>query len=225
MPNLKIHHILILSNLLSKGARHDFVSLTTSSLGRDIHKSQQSASKHLSELEDMGLIERINVGRKYSIKITSAGFTEIASLYSELKSSLESSPSTLKLTGTLISGMGEGAYYMSLEGYTSQFKSKIGYTPFPGTLNVKLDKKENARSVAQLTDLDGILIDSFSDGKRTYGWVKCFHAKINDSIDCELIRLERTHHDTSIVELISKKHIRKLAKIKIGSKIKISVSL
>jgi len=44
----------------------------------------------------------------------------------------------------------------------------------------------------------------------TYGWVKCFHVMLNNSIKCELIRLERTHHDNSVIELISKNNLRKL---------------
>jgi riboflavin kinase len=121
--------------------------------------------------------------------------------------------------------MGEGAYYMSLKGYIKQFKSKIGYVPFPGTLNVRLDKKIHQESIKQFESLDGTKIESFSDGKRTYGWVKCFHAKINHSIDCELIILERTHHDNSILELISKVCIRKLGKLKDGSQITITIPI
>jgi len=64
-----------------------------------------------------------------------------------------------------------------------------------------------------------------TDGKRTYGWVKCFPAKLNNSINCELIILERTHHDDSIIELISKVCIRKTAKLKDGSKVLIKIPI
>jgi len=127
------------------------------------------------------------------------------------------------LKGEIISGMGEGAYYMSLKGYTKQFKSKIGYIPFPGTLNVKLYQKEYLEAIQQVDDLDGQKINSFSDGKRTYGWVKCFTAKLNRTINCQLIRLERTHYDNSIIELISKNNICKTANLKLGSKVSIKI--
>jgi len=142
-----------------------------------------------------------------------------------LQSSLESAPSYVELKGTLVSGMGEGAYYMSLKGYTKQFEKKIGYIPFSGTLNVKLNQKKHTEAVRQFDALDGILIDGFSDERRTYGWVKCFKAKLNKSVDCDLIRLERTHHDPSIIELISKRSIRKTAKISDGSKITIRIPI
>lgn len=225
MNELKIQHILTLTHLLSKGARHNFVTMTTSSLGKNINKSQQAASKYMLELENAGFIDRIISGRNTSVKITSKGYSELVKLSTELQKSLESYQSHVELKGKVMSGMGEGAYYMSLTGYTKQFKSKIGYVPFPGTLNVKLDKKEYTEAVRQFEALDGNIIEGFSDGQRTYGWVKCFDAKLNHSIKCQLIRLERTHHDTSIVELISKTNLRKSSKITDGSKVTITVPI
>ena len=74
MTELKIQHILTLSYLLSKGAKHNYVSITTSSLGKSIKKSQQAASKHLLELEQNQFIDRIMSGRNVSVKITQKDF-------------------------------------------------------------------------------------------------------------------------------------------------------
>ena len=82
MTELKIQHLLTLSYLLSKGAKYNYVALTSSSLGKNIHKSQQAASKHLLELEQNKFITRIISGRKISVKITSKGFSEIVKLSS-----------------------------------------------------------------------------------------------------------------------------------------------
>ena len=223
MSDLKIQHIITLTQLLSKGARYNFVQLTSSSLGKSVQKSQQTASKYLMELENGGFIERFMKGRKVFVKITNKGYAELVKLHSLLGSSLGAFPSSIELKGEIISGMGEGAYYMSLKGYTKQFKSKIGYVPFPGTLNVKLYQKEYLEAIQQVDDLDGQKINSFSDGKRTYGWVKCFTAKLNRTINCQLIRLERTHYDNSIIELISKNSICKTANLKLGSKVSIKI--
>ena len=38
----------------------------------------------------------------------------------------------LSLKGKIVTGLGEGAYYMSLDGYKSQFASILGFIPFPG---------------------------------------------------------------------------------------------
>ena len=46
MTDLKAHHLLTLAHILSKGGKHNFVNITTTSLGKEIAKSQQSASLH-----------------------------------------------------------------------------------------------------------------------------------------------------------------------------------
>ena len=223
MPDLKIQHNLTLAELLSKGARYNFVQITTSSLGKSIQKSQQAASKHILELENGGFIDRIMTGRHLSVKITQKGYSELVKLHSVLGYSLDSSPSYLELNGSVISGLGEGAYYMSLNGYTKQFKIKIGYVPFPGTLNIKLNQLQATQIIQQLDELDSTVIEPFSDGKRTYGRVKGFNATLNNSIKCEVIRLERTHHDSSVIELISKTSLRKTARLKTGSKVRVKI--
>jgi len=224
MSELKIQHILTLAELFTKGARYNFVPITTASLGKSINKSQQAASKHLMELEANGYVERLRSGQKVSVRITTKGHSEMIKISSVLKSSLESVPAHLEFRGTIISGMGEGAYYMSMKGYTKQFKTKLGYVPFPGTLNVKLKDKESIEAKRSLDAYTTILVDGFSDGKRTYGWVKCYPAKIN-GINAALILLERTHHDDSIIELISEENIKKATKLSTGSKVTIRVPI
>ena len=88
-----------------------------------------------------------------------------------------------------------------------------------------MDQKIHQESIKQFETLDGIKIESFSDGKRTYGWVKCFPAKLNNSINCELIILERTHHGDSVIELISQTRFRKNTKLKDGSKVSIKIEI
>ncbi|MDE1766681.1 MAG: DUF120 domain-containing protein [Thaumarchaeota archaeon] len=225
MPELKLQHILTLAELFSKGARYNFIPITTSSLGKNIHKSQQAASKHLVDLESDGYIERLRSGTKVSVRITTKGHAEMLKIFSILKSSLETSPSYVEFKGMIISGMGEGAYYMSMKGYTRQFKSKLGYVPFPGTLNVKLRDKEFIEAKRLLDAHPAIMISGFSDGKRTYGWVKCYPARVNNNVDAALIVLERTHHDDSVIELISKENIKKSTKLSTGSQMTIRVNV
>ena len=90
-------------------------------------------------------------------------------------------------------------------------------------LNIKLNQLQTTQIIQQLDELENVILEPFSDGKRTYGWVKCFHATLNESIKCELIRLERTHHDSSVIELISKNNLRKTAKLKTGSKVTVKI--
>jgi len=114
---------------------------------------------------------------------------------------------------------------MSLKGYAKQFKSKLGYIPFPGTLNVKLKDKEFIEAKRSLEAYPAVMVNGFSDDRRTYGWVKCYPARINNKVDAALILLERTHHDDSVIELISKESIKKTLRLSAGSQVTIRVNV
>ena len=43
------------------------------------------------------------------------------------------------IIGKVEPGLGKGQYYISREGYQNQFLQNLGFVPFPGTLNIKLD--------------------------------------------------------------------------------------
>jgi riboflavin kinase len=224
MPEIKLQHILTLVQLLAKGARHNFVEVTTSDLGRNISRSQQAASKHLLDLENSGYIERVRRGQKFAVRITDKGYSEIQSLYASLKSSLESAPSAIDFEGSVVSGMGEGAYYMSLEGYKKQFREKLGYEPYPGTLNVRLVDQLFMNARRELGRYPSVFIEGFSDGTRTYGWVKCYRATINGSTtDAAVLVLERTHYDDSMLEVIAPVSLKDAVGIKVGDRVRVQV--
>src|SRR5918912_644876 len=87
------------------------------------------------------LTKLLQHGAKYSfIQLTTTDLGKFInrSQQAALKHATESIPFTIDFKGTIVSGMGEGAYYMSLAGYKKQFKEKLGYEPYPGTLHVKL---------------------------------------------------------------------------------------
>jgi riboflavin kinase len=227
MPETKLQHIRTLIELLSKGAHHNFVEVTTAEIGVGIGRSQQAASKHLLFLETSGYIERLKKGQKFAVKVTDKGYSEIQNLFLSLKASLESAPRTIEFEGNVVSGMGEGAYYMSLEGYRKQFKEKLGYEPYLGTLNVRLTDQIYMNARLELSNYPSIFINGFSDGTRTYGWVKCYRATVNDGAvaNAAVLVLERTHYDDSMLEVIAQISIKEAADVKNGDRIKVQVLL
>ena len=68
----------------------------------------------------------------------------INEFYSKLKISVEEEhDSKMILKGIIFTGLGEGAYYMSLEGYKKQFKKHLNFIPYPGTLNLRMANNKN----------------------------------------------------------------------------------
>jgi riboflavin kinase len=227
MPEIKLQHILTMVQLLSKGARHNFIEVTTADLGKNIGRSQQAASKHLLDLETAGYIERTRRGQKFAVRVTDKGNIEIQSLFASLKSALESAPAAVDFEGCVVSGMGEGAYYMSLEGYKKQFLEKLGYKPYPGTLNVRLTDQVYMNARRELGRHPSVFLEGFSDGTRTYGWVKCYRASINGSAmeNAAVLVLERTHYDDSMLEVIAPVSIKDATGIKNGDRIRVQVMI
>ena len=229
MSEIKLQHILTIVELLAKGARHNFIEVTTTELGKGIGRSQQAASKHLLDLENSGYIERVKRGQKFAVRVTDKGHSEIQGLFSSMKAALESSPATtIDFEGSVVSGMGEGAYYMSLDGYRRQFKEKLGYEPYPGTLNVRLTDQIFMNARRELGRHPSIFVEGFSDGTRTYGWVKCYRATIDGSDavgDAAVLVLERTHYDDSMLEVIAPVSIKNSTGIKNGDRVKVQVQL
>lgn len=225
MKDPKIKYILILSHLLVYGARNNFIEITTTELAKKINCSQQLASKELLDLELIGLIERNKNSKKFSIRVTEKGFQEVYNLYLFLKTSIETFRKTMNFEGEIISGMGEGSYYMSLPGYKKRFKEKLGYEPYPGTLNIKLNSKLYVDRKKEILKFPAILIDGFSDEIRTYGWVKCYPALLNESDDINgmVLILERTHYDDTIIEIIAPFSIKDKFKLENGDIIKFKV--
>lgn len=226
MSNITFQHIAILSELLLCGAKNNFVELTTNEIAKKIKRSQQLASKELLDLEFFGCIKRNKKSKKYTIKVTEKGYQQVYDHFLFLKTAVESFKHVIDFEGHIITGMGEGAYYMSLDGYKKQFKEKLGYEPYPGTLNIKLNSMLFVEARKEMLKYPSINIEGFSDQSRTFGWVKCYPASINDSknINSSILILERTHYDDSIIELIAPFSIKEQFSLKNGDYVKLKVN-
>jgi riboflavin kinase len=225
-----LQHVLTLAHLLRLGNGSTCAEITTTELGNFINRSQQSASKYLVDLEKAGLLERTKAGQKFRVLITDKGVDEVLNLHQTIKSSVEVlDRSGLQLDGKVVSGMGEGAYYMSLNGYQTQFNEKLGYRPYPGTLNLKLLSQSTMWMRGIMDNYPSIFVRGFTDSSRTYGWVKCYPAILNngdmDKADAAVIVLERTHYDKSIVEVIAPVCIKETFGIKNGDYVKVFVPM
>jgi len=133
---------LTLYKLAELGANEKHVPYTTKDVAKNVGVSQQTASRRLIEMEREGLIERMKEGRNQTIQLTSEGVKQLTGMYGVLKRVFEAPKTDLVLKGLLFTGLAEGSYYVSKEGYRKQFRSKLGFDPFPGTLNIRLRKED-----------------------------------------------------------------------------------
>jgi riboflavin kinase len=217
-------HIFILLKLAEMGAHRRTAKISTEYLAGKLGASQQTASRYLIELDKNGWIKRTVTPEGCLIKITDTGIKELKKLYSNLRFLMEAAyPPSITLEGVVFTGLGEGAYYISKERYTKQFIEKLGFEPYPGTLNLKLTTDYDVKTRSELEAYPAIEIEGFRSEDRTFGSVKCYPVTIENRVKGALILALRSHYDASVIEIIAPVFLRKHLNLKDGHKVKVEV--
>jgi riboflavin kinase len=213
-----------LLKLAEYGAAKKTIKISTNYLAEKLGASQQTVSRHLIELEKEGLISRTVTHDGCIIRIIESGIIELRKIYSLLRSIFEADyPPSVILEGTLFSGIGEGGYYIKHEKYRVQFIEKLGFDPYPGTLNLKLLTDHDKMIRQELDEYPSIYVSGFEDESRTYGPVRCYKIIINNKAEGAIVIAGRTHYDKSVLEIISPEYLRDHLNLKDGSKVKVEL--
>ncbi len=221
---MKPSHLLALYKLAEMGAHGKEVLCSTEDMAKDIGVSQQTASRRLIEMEDLGFITRTKEGRNQKVRITGDGLQNLTGMYQVLKRVFEASRDEIVVKGVVFSGLSEGSYYMSLEGYRKQFREKLGFDPYPGTLNLKV-RREDLNDRKMLESFPFIYIEGFANEKRSYGPAKCYKAVVNERVDSAVIIPIRAHYGEDVVEVIAPRSLRRQLRLKDGDTVQVRVSL
>jgi riboflavin kinase len=216
--------LFTLLKLAEMGAHRRTAKISTEYLARKLGMSQQTASRHLIELDDKGWISRTITPEGCLIKITESGVKELKKLYSNLRFLMEAAyPPSVTLEGVVFTGLGEGAYYISKELYRKQFIEKLGFDPYPGTLNLKLTTDYDVKTRSEIEAYPAVEIEGFENENRTFGHVKCYPVIIENKVKGALISALRSHYGASVIEVIAPVFLRKQLKLKDGHKVKVEV--
>ena len=217
-------HFFTLYKLAEMGARSRTIKVSTEYLSEKMGVSQQTASRNLIELDKKAWIKRTITPEGCLIKITETGVAELKKLYSNLRLIMEAAyPPSVTLEGVLFTGLGEGAYYVTRDEYRKQFMEKLGFDPYPGTLNLKLTSEYDTKARSELETYPGIEIEGFKDESRTFGNVKCYPVVINNKMKGAVIFALRSHYNSSVLEIIAPTYLRSQLKLKDGHKVKVEV--
>ena len=212
--NRNIFFLYQLCRAMKPGTRR--VNISTTLYGESLGMSQQSASRHLKELEDEGFVRRMKTGRGMDITLTPEGCEALKGLYVSLKGFIEEKEPKKTLSGTVAKGLGEGAYYV--REYAQEIEKKLECKPFHGTLNIKpLEGMPNIVSLFTGT------IKGFRKKGRTFGSIR--YAKIKLTAKgkteyCYVILPTRTHHKDTL-EIISRHNLRERMSLSDGDRAEI----
>jgi len=127
---------------------------------------------------------------------------------------------SIKIHGIIYEGAMRGKQLIERHG--NRLQHMLGYYPFPGTVNVKLDKKINMEDY-ETTRLQHHLLDGrvWIDARLA----KAVLHKNGISQECWIIREETSVHEEEIVEIISKEELKTKLQLKEDDDVEVELYL
>ncbi len=116
-------------------------------------------------------------------------------------------------------GKGEGKEFLDLPWVKQQIEEKLGFTPYPGTLNIQLTT-EGANRRKLLEKIQSIKVYP-ADGYCTGLIFKAFIGKL----ECAIIIPQTTDYPKDILEIIAPSNLREKLQLEDGDEITVTVSL
>ena len=116
------------------------------------------------------------------------------------------------MLGKIASGLGQGQFFISREGYSRQFLQHLGFVPFPGTLNVLLEEPFPMEQA--------IKIEGFQEEGRSFGECKCYRIKLN-GIEAAVVRPERSRYPADLIEVIAPGKLRRALGLEDGDAVEV----
>ena len=119
------------------------------------------------------------------------------------------------LHGVVTSGLGQGAYFMSLPWVREAVRELIGFTPYPGTLNIRLDA--DAVGVWRRIQEGHAVLLAPPPGE-TCG-ARLFPALVSTDVEAAVIVPDITRYGDDLLELIAAIHLRSRLGLREGDRV------
>lgn len=131
------------------------------------------------------------------------------------------------VTGRVTSGLGDGATFVSLPGYVEQFLDRLGYEPYPGTLNVDLDPEPGDDWQDARDRLVPIRIDGWEADGQSFGPARCYPVVLavgdRTYAPAHEVVPERSDHDPNQLEVLAPDRLRDALALEDGDRVTVSV--
>ena len=221
--NFKFGKAFLLLELTEKNADVSPVEITLEELAQRLERNEEIVSRWLDELSEQGFVQRESNENSERLALTQDGLKILTDIWERLRDIFCEGSEKIELKGEVVSGLGEGGYYIGQEGYQTQFKEKIGFESYPGTLDLKLNPS-SLKLKKWLKMRDGLEIEGFSTEERSFGSAKAFPSKIKDE-EAAIVLPYRTHHEEDILEIIAPVELRDEFELEDGDELKIEVEI
>ena len=125
----------------------------------------------------------------------------------------------LNLNGKVFTGKGEGKKFVTLPWVERQIREKLGFTPYAGTLNIRLSREglQQKKLLAKAERLDIIPEKGYCRGS-------LIKAKIT-GLDCGIIIPQVPAYPPDVIEVVAPVFLRQRLHLSDGSEVGVSVTV
>jgi len=125
----------------------------------------------------------------------------------------------IELSGTVFSSQGEGKKFLELPWVKQQIKQKLDFTPYPGTLNVRLSE-ESVKRKKLLEKAHSVKVcpaDGYCNGTLIKALI--------GSLECAIVVPEVVGYPKEVLEIIAPVNLRETRQLEDGCEVTVTVNL
>ncbi len=127
---------------------------------------------------------------------------------------------SVRLRGTLFHGLGVGSRFTELPWAKEKLKQILGFIPHPGTLNLRLDRKESADPLSTIRSSPGHLMSPPDDSSCA---ARCYPATIAGHIPGGLVVPVVDGYREDVLELLAPVNLRETLDLEEGDLVWVEV--
>lgn len=124
----------------------------------------------------------------------------------------------IRVRGSVFSGLGEGGFYVSI--YAKQFRNTLGFTPYPGTLNIRINGDPS--SVRRCLEEGGVRVEPPGIPGVKLGAVRVYPAWLR-GVEVYIVRPDITVYRYDVIEVIAKTYLRGLLGLRDGDEVEVEI--
>ncbi len=124
-----------------------------------------------------------------------------------------------ELTGEACSGLGEGRAFTSLGWFLRECETRLGFTPYPGTFNLRISSPRWPAIRAELLANPAIVIPR----RQGYCAAFCFRALLAGSVEAALVIPDVAGYPADKAELLAAAPIRPRLNVADGTRLSLHV--
>lgn len=128
---------------------------------------------------------------------------------------------TTTATGVVFSGEGKASQFVEISWAKNQIEKRLSFKPYPGTLNVRLSKKEANRLKPILQKSKGITIVPPTG----FYSATCFHTMIMNKTRGAVVIPHTPNYPPNVLEIIAPVNLREALSLKDGDLVALTIML